>query len=318
MKRQYLVTDLSRPCACKDFLKNRYAYSSLALKRLRLYGRVLKNESPQRMIDPVTNGDTLELEDPEWSIWEKNRLPLPEGFLLQEDLSWMAIHKPAGLLTHPNYLGCEKAASNMVSKAPIHLVNRLDRDTSGIVLIAKDAYAHHRLASGQLEKTYLLICHGQIEKPITCLAKIARSPHSIIERIVDEKDGKACASHFFPIAHSRDGKSTLLACRIETGRTHQIRVHALHLGYPLVGESLYTSEDKKADPGARRQLLHAYHLRFSDPEVAVSVSLDHEVFAAIPLDFESYLNAYFTPDAKARLLHFTEQLKSQDEWYKQK
>ena len=148
-------------------------------------------------------------------------------------------------------------------KRKIRTVNRLDRNTSGIVIFAKNAYIHDRLSNlmqaNLFKKEYIAICEGFFEeKEGTINAPIARKENSIIERCISE-DGQISITHY-EVLKEFDNFS-LVKCSLETGRTHQIRVHMSNVGHPLIGDSLYGTDSNLIE----RQALHCYHICFSHP-----------------------------------------------------
>ena len=199
------------------------------------------------------------------------RLPLA---IVYEDDQLLVANKPSDMPTHPTrghyedtlanavtYYMQEKGSKNFVFRA----VNRLDRDTSGLVLMAKNQLACAKLSellqSGGIEKTYLaLLCgnltrdEGRIEKPIR------RTEKSIITRECCEQGQGAYALTHYRVLARYDGY-TLVCARPITGRTHQLRVHFANIGHPILGDTLYGS----ADPAMERQALHAVMLRFTHP-----------------------------------------------------
>ena len=200
---------------------------------------------------------------------EPNSGPLS---LRYEDEDLLVVEKGAPLAVHPTLGHPDHTLSNYLLHyyqkiglvADIHLVNRLDSGTSGLMVVAKHAHAHERLRQGLPKGTfvrnYLAACEGapaQNEGSI-CLP-IGRVPDSIMKREV-RGDGAPACTHFRRL-HSGKGHS-LLALSLESGRTHQIRVHMAHIGHPLVGDFLYGSEH----PGlVGRLALHSFFLSFSHP-----------------------------------------------------
>ncbi|MCY7747807.1 RluA family pseudouridine synthase [Bacillus inaquosorum] len=147
-------------------------------------------------------------------------------------------------------------------QATVHLVTRLDRDTSGVMLVAKHRFAHSILSSAQknglVKRRYAAVVHGRMTGEGTVDAPIGRHPDSIIERRVIP-DGQKAVTHFYVTRATDDITSVTL--QLETGRTHQIRVHMSYLGHPLCGDTLYGGTRQKIG----RQALHSEHLSFIHP-----------------------------------------------------
>lgn len=215
--------------------------------------------------------------------------PVPmEMDIVYEDADLLVVNKPAGLLVHPTRRshvrtlvhGATHHFQEQGVQARAHPVHRLDRDTSGLVLIAKHAPAHRELArqllSRELQRGYLALAHGTISAPSgTIDAPIARHPEDAHLRTVGA-EGSEARTHFRVL--ERFPRATLLEVELETGRTHQIRVHLAHLGHPLVGDVVYGGT---ALPLLERQALHAHRLRCLHPltrqPLAFQVRLPHDI-----------------------------------------
>ncbi|AMX83247.1 RNA pseudouridine synthase [Geobacillus subterraneus] len=191
--------------------------------------------------------------------------------IVYEDDYVLVVNKPAGLATIPSRHHPGGTLANGLLHhyrqqqldSTVHIVTRLDRDTSGLVLVAKHRHVHHLLSAlqqeGKVTRTYEAICHGVIaEDEGTIDAPIGRQNDSIIAREVRE-DGKRAITHFRVL--ERLSGYTYVSLRLGTGRTHQIRVHLAYLGHPLAGDELYGGRREMIS----RQALHSRQLSFFHP-----------------------------------------------------
>lgn len=197
-------------------------------------------------------------------------LPLPLS-ILYEDEDILVVDKPAGMPVHPSQNNYDNTLANAVMyyfknqgiPYTFRCVNRLDRDTTGLTILAKhslgSAILSRQMINRQIHRTYLAIAEGLTPLSGTIDAPIGRKDGSTIERVVDPLRGEAAVTHYRRIAF-RDNLS-LLALQLETGRTHQIRVHMKHIGHPLIGDFLYHPDLSRI----QRQALHSYRLEFIHP-----------------------------------------------------
>ena len=212
---------------------------------------------------------------------------LSPSMLAYEDDFLLIIDKPAGMLVHPtvsergttlyDYVKAYYEANGIT--AGIHPVSRLDRNTSGLVIFAKEPVVQHWLSQQQVEKEYLALACGRFENSEGIIeAPIARKEGSIIERCVDYERGKYAKTAYEVLAAYSN--HTLLKVRLFTGRTHQIRVHLASIGHPLVNDNLYGTPGPQA-----RHALHAYRLAFKHPVSDVFL----EISRALPEDLQKLL-----------------------------
>ena len=210
--------------------------------------------------------------------------------ILYEDDYLLIINKPAGIPVHPSILHYEDSLSSGVKyyfdtinlHKKIRPVNRLDNNTSGIVIFAKNEYIHDLLSrqmqNKEFKKEYVAVCEGHLENNSgTIDAPISRKENSIIERCV-KSDGDTAITHYKVLNEfvKNDVKISELLIDLETGRTHQIRVHLSYIGHPIVGDSLYGKESSLIS----RQALHAYKVYFKHP----ITNKNMEITAEIPKD----------------------------------
>ena len=254
-----------------SFLRQELGLSAGLMNRLKWQEKLLVNGIPRHADYPVAVGDVITacLEEP------KPQYPAQEGLLtiLYEDEYILAVDKPAGMLIHPSHSRLTDTLANYVlgyyqkcgQPSAFHPLTRLDRDTFGIVLLAKNAHIHATLSVSDMAKTYLALVYGQVPGDMTIEAPIARLPLPSLLRQVDPA-GKPCTTQLRILqTHSH---CTQVALRPITGRTHQLRVHCAHVGHPILGDPQYGTEASQAYSlglGLQHQQLCAASLKFSHP-----------------------------------------------------
>jgi 23S rRNA pseudouridine1911/1915/1917 synthase len=247
-----------------------------------------------RPSEGVTEGDVLEYERPE----AQELPPQPEAIpleVLYEDADLVVVDKPAGMVVHPAaghrsgtlvhaLLGRGGQWSTSGGIARPGIVHRLDKGTSGLMLAARNDQAHRslaaQLASRTLGRTYLAIVRGELSHDSGVLeGPIGRDPRDRLRMAVVE--GGRAARTRYQVVERRAGH-TLVRCELESGRTHQVRVHLSSLGHPIVGDDLYARRPLGGEPG--RPLLHAWRLRFRHPRTGAEMSFE----SAPPADFQTF------------------------------
>lgn len=229
-------------------------------KQVRVNGEIINWQSP------ISAGDILELTFDEEDYPEKI-VPAGDASLVQElyqDEHLLIVNKPEGLKTHGND-PTEIALLNHVSTyvgQTCYVVHRLDKETSGAILFAKNPFVlpilNRLLEDKLISRRYLALCHGQLSKDQLYLTdKIGRHRHDRRKRVVDPKNGQEARTHVQLL--EQFAATCLVACQLETGRTHQIRVHLAHHGHALVGDPLYSNRP------APRLMLHAQELQLTHP-----------------------------------------------------
>ncbi|WP_114165413.1 RluA family pseudouridine synthase [Exiguobacterium sp. TNDT2] len=268
----------------RDFLMTDCGISRKMLTQIKQGGLILVNGEPRTVRYDISEGDDVTVHFPvEQPAETMVRTSRPLTILFEDDYL-LAVDKPAGIATIPSRLHPDDTLANAVLgyygriglQSAIHVINRLDRDTSGVVLFAKYAYVHHRFSelqqTGGLARTYLALVEGDVS-PQTIDASIGRAPDSIMERIVTA-DGQHAVTHILeaePI-----GAYTTLTIALETGRTHQIRVHLRHIGHPLLGDTMYGGK-----PVLDRHALHSASATFCHPMTGERLVIE----ATYPRDF---------------------------------
>ncbi len=214
------------------------------------------------------------------------KLPLE---VVYEDEDILVVNKPAHMPIHPSMKHYENTLGNAVAyyfmeqnKPCIYrCINRLDKDTSGLTILAKHFVAasmlYDQMVAREIKRTYYAITDGEVpEEEGTINAPIGREGDSVVVRAVDYEKGDEAITHYRVLG--RGGGLSLVECHLDTGRTHQIRVHMKHLGYPLIGDFLYHPENHTMD----RQALHAGKLCFRQPVTGEELSFS----VAFPQDMD--------------------------------
>ena len=272
VKNVELTHIAAREGRLSSFLREEMALSAGLMNRLKWKDRILVNGQPEHTDFPVKPGDriTVCLEDPEIEY------PAEDGPLtiLYEDDYLLAVDKPAGMLIHPSRSRLTGTLANFVQgyyqktgqNCAFHPMTRLDRDTFGIVLLAKNPHIHSLLQAGPMEKFYhALTLGGPTEDFGTIDAPIARKPLPSLLREI-RKDGKPSVTEYRVL--ERRNKLCKLELRPITGRTHQLRLHCAHMGCPILGDPQYNSPESQAlsqELGLETQLLCAKTLCFPHP-----------------------------------------------------
>lgn len=245
MKLEYFIKENDIGKSIHMLLKNELNISTRLLTKLIQHEKIYMNHQKCDTRDIVASGDMLEIF---FDMPENNSNILPTKMkldILYEDAWFLVIDKSAGIPIHPSRLHYTDSLSNGVKfyfdsiglSKKIRPVNRLDLDTSGIVIFAKCAYIQEsfirQMAKKLFQKEYLCITQGILEqKSGTITLPIARKSGSIIERCIDTEKGQPCMTHYNVI--KEDSNYSLVKCKLETGRTHQIRVHMASIGHPLL------------------------------------------------------------------------------------
>lgn len=255
-------------------LSNRLLYKLIKLKKIYLNNKKVDTR------DPANIGDTLSL-DLDYEEDNSNIIPIKMDLnIIYEDDAVLAINKPTRIAIHPSRMHFDNTLSNGVKfyfdsinlHKKIRPVNRLDLNTSGIVIFAKNEYVQENLirqmSLGEFKKEYLAICDGIFEiKKGTINKPIARKEESIIERCISE-NGKTAITHYEVIKEINN--SSFVKCILETGRTHQIRVHMESIGHSILGDSLYGDKSFFAEG----QALHCYKLSFLHPIINKQINIE--------------------------------------------
>lgn len=276
-----MITQKDEGIKIRDYLRNFGVSSSLLTKLKQTENGINLNGKFAKTIEELKNGDILKIK-----IINKGKMPQPLNnsnvFPIYDDEDILVFNKPPMMPVHEsrNHRGdtlANAAACYMDSDNAFRAVFRLDRDTSGLVLIAKNELAACKLA-GKIKKDYYAVCKGVLDGSGTIDLPIARMGESIIKRTVSPS-GERAVTHWTAIKNN--GINTLVKFNLETGRTHQIRVHMSHNGHPLLGDTLYGGDS----PLIHRQALHCKTIYFTHPVTEEKITLDCD----FPQDFKGLI-----------------------------
>lgn len=289
----YTIDSASAGLRIEQYLRRRgYSYQNLArLKKMR--ESILLNGAWTYMRTAVKDGDilTVHIQEPESSPnIPPVKLPLD---IVYEDEDIVVVNKPAGMPVHPSLNNYENSLANGLmyyyrkqgKPFIFRCTNRLDRDTSGLTVVAKHMVSSSILSSmgmrHEITREYLAIVRGALKPSVgTIDAPIGRTGSSLIERKIDFENGERAVTHY-RVVEEQNGHS-LISLILETGRTHQIRVHMKYIGHPLVGDYLYNPDMEYID----RQALHSHRLSFTHPVTGEKM----EFTAPLPADMRKILS----------------------------
>ncbi len=272
-KLNYQITEEFHNKTIEQFLKHQEFPHQVLVQLKKTKEGILLNGIWAYVNQKLSLGDTLSLHLVE-EITESSIVPLPVPLdIVYEDEDLLIIHKPANMPIHPSMNHHEDTLANGLTyyfkeqglDFTFRCINRLDRDTSGLTIVAK-----HMLSAGilsrqvskrEIKRSYLAICSGSTEKTGTISAPIARKNNSAIEREVNFSIGESAITHYKTLAYDEEKDLSLVELHLETGRTHQIRVHMKYIGHPLIGDFLYHPDMTFCN----RQALHSASLTFLHP-----------------------------------------------------
>ena len=293
---QYVVAESGKRLDAYIASKNEEITRTSA-QRLIEQGNVLVNGNKQKVSYKVSEGDVIDIEQPKAQEIELKAQNIPID-IIYEDNDIIVVNKPKGMVVHPangNPDGtlvnaimaiCKDSLSGIGGEIRPGIVHRLDKDTSGLLIIAKNDKAHvnmsEQIKNHEVKKTYITLVRGNVkENEVTIDMPIGRS-NSDRKKMAVNKNGRNAITHIKVL--KRYNKYTLLEVNIETGRTHQIRVHLSHIGYPIIGD--YTYSNGKNEFGVVGQCLHAKQLEFLHPITKKQMKLE----APVPEYFQEILN----------------------------
>lgn len=291
MKLEYKITNQTKYKTIKQLLKEEFHISERLLKRLKKEKQIFINNFPVSINASFNLNDVISVcldfdEEAENIVPTKMKLNV-----LFEDDALLIINKPAAIPVHPSMDHYTDSLSNGIMyyfndiglKRKIRIVNRLDKNTSGIVIFAKNEYIQEclvtQMKNHSFQKEYLALLEGLLNKKSgTINAPIARKENSIIERQVSP-DGQESITHYKVLKEYSN--YSLVHFILETGRTHQIRVHCNYIGHPILGDTLYGKSSNLID----RQALHSCKVTFIHPITNKKM----EIIAELPIDIKKLI-----------------------------
>ena len=289
MDLRYKVTKEHEGQLLKGFIRGRREVSTSLWKRIKWNGKVLINGAEVHNARTLLHeGDEIFFSWPEENDVVPSELPL---FIVYEDRDILVVDKGPGMIIHPTSREAHDTLVNRVAgyfkrrkeESGIHPVYRLDRNTTGLVVVAKSAMGQYELSKSHdcIYRQYVALVAGRMEPAEGRIEEpIGRKPGSIVEWMV-RPDGKWAGTEYRVLASS--DKASLLLVHLLSGRTHQIRVHFSHLGHPLLGDDLYGGpmDDMK------RQALHAWTVSFRHPSNGEQMAFKAE----LPLDMKGVIES---------------------------
>lgn len=283
----YQINETFQNTTILQFLKKKHYTDKAIIALKKTPEGILLNGVWAYVNQKISSGDILTIKLSETESSEKIVPEKLDMDIVYEDEDILVVNKPANMPVHPSQNHYTGTLANGIAyyfasqDKPFifRCVNRLDRDTTGLTILCK-----HQLASGILsnmvserliKRTYLAICtdDGSLPENGTITAPIARKEGSTIERIVDYEKGEDATTHFKKLLHLPDKQISLIQLRLETGRTHQIRVHMSSIGHPLIGDDLYGGDCTLIN----RQALHSYSLKFTHPITLEEIYFEQEL-----------------------------------------
>ena len=287
MKKE-LIVEIEEPKRIDAYISENTDYSRTAVQRLIEENKIVVNRKIEKASYKVQNGDKIEIEEEPAKDIELKAQDIPLE-ILYEDNEIIVVNKPKGMVVHPangNPDGtlvnaimsiCKDSLSGIGGEIRPGIVHRLDKNTSGAIIIAKNDKAHinlsEQLKNHEIKKTYIALVRGIVkENNATINMPIGRSKKDRKKMAVD-KNGKDAITHFKVL--KRYSNCSLLEINIETGRTHQIRVHLSHIGYPIIGDDVYSNGKNKWN--IEGQCLHAKSLEFVHPITGEKMHIEAEL-----------------------------------------
>ena len=290
------VINIEEGTKIREYLKTELGLSTRLIRSASIDKRIFVNDEVVKMNRILNIGEVIKID----LAKDESQDIAPEKMdieVIYEDEDILVVNKKPFMVVHPTKNYQSGTLANGVinyfmesnQNCIVRLVSRLDMNTSGLIIIAKNQFAHGMLSKemsdNNVEKRYLAIVHGNLEKESGTIDLPIYKPEGIengIRRVIDER-GQRSITHYKVIESF--GDASLVECKLETGRTHQIRVHLSSIGHPIYGDTLYGAGEEEEDL-IKRQALHAYALDFKSPRTGELLSLKSE----LPQDMKELIN----------------------------
>ena len=283
----YHIDETFQGLTILQFLKKKNFTSKAIIALKKTPEGILLNDVWSYVNQKISSGDILTIKLLETECSEKI---VPEKLdidMIYEDEDILVVNKPHNMPVHPSQNHYTGTLANGIAHyfesqgKPFifRCVNRLDRDTTGLTILCKNQLAggilSDMVSKRLIKRTYLAICtdNGSLPENGTIDAPIGRKEGSTIERVVDYEKGEGATTHFKRLLHLPDKQISLIQLRLETGRTHQIRVHMSSIGHPLLGDDLYGGDCTLIN----RQALHSYSIHFTHPVTLEEMYFEQEL-----------------------------------------
>jgi len=294
------VTDIKEGIKIKEYLKKELGLSTRLIRSASLNQNIFVNDEVVKMNRILNDGEIIKID----LAKDESQDIAPEKMdidAIYEDEDILVVNKRPFMVVHPTKSYQSGTLANGImnyfresnQNCIVRLVSRLDMNTSGLIIIAKNQFSHgmlsREMSENNVEKRYLAIVHGNLEKdsgvidlPIYKPEEIEEGIKNGIKRVIDER-GQRSVTHYKVIESFKN--AALVECKLETGRTHQIRVHLSNIGHPIYGDTLYGYGEEEEEL-IKRQALHAYALDFKSPRTGELLFLKSE----LPEDMKELIN----------------------------
>ncbi|AJA48399.1 pseudouridine synthase, RluA family [Clostridium pasteurianum DSM 525 = ATCC 6013] len=281
-KLTYYIENDDADIKIREYLKHKLNLSTRFIKKAAIEKRITVNDCAVKMNYVLRLKDRVEID----TFRKEEQDITPEKMdidVIYEDQDLIVVNKPAGIVVHPTRSYPEGTLANGLlyyfkergEKCIVRLVSRLDMDTSGLILIAKNQFSHMSLARDMkldtFKKGYLAVVQGNLKEKYGTIDLPIYKQENNIRRVIDDR-GQRSITHYEVVESFAQGE--LVKLQLETGRTHQIRVHLNSIGHPILGDTLYGGEDNNI---IARQALHAYKLTFPHPRTDKIIELSTDL-----------------------------------------